>query len=204
MHIVTADGGFDFSIDFNKQEINVSKLLFAQLCYAIVLQKKGGTFILKIFDCFMEQSIHILYILSSFYEKIYLMKPNTSRYANSEKYVICKGFLYNSSDHYYSYLYNAFNKMLHVNSNQYIHRFLNVPISSYFITKLEEFNAIFGQQQIENIHYTITLIDSKNNQDKVDSLVRNNIQKAIQWCSKHNVPYNLMIESQNDNVFTKS
>jgi 23S rRNA U2552 (ribose-2'-O)-methylase RlmE/FtsJ len=203
MHIVTADGGFDFSIDFNKQEINVSKLLFAQLCYAIVLQKKGGTFILKIFDCFMEQSIDILYILSSFYEKIYLMKPNTSRYANSEKYVICKGFLYNSSDHYYSYLYNAFNKMLHVNNNLYIHRFLNISISSYFITKLEEFNAIFGQQQIENIHYTITLIDSKNNQDKIDSLIRNNIQKAILWCSKHNVPYNLMIEPHNDNVFTK-
>ena len=203
MHIVTADGGFDFSIDFNKQEINVSKLLFAQLCYAIVLQKKGGTFVLKIFDCFMQQSIDILYILSSFYEKVYLMKPYTSRYANSEKYVICKGFLYNSSDHYYSYLYNAFKKMLSSNSNLYIHRFLNVPISSYFITKLEEFNAIFGQQQIENIHYTITLIDSKNNQDKIDSLIKNNIQKAIQWCSKHNVPYNIMIESQNENVFTK-
>ena len=143
MHIVTADGGFDFSIDFNKQEINVSKLLFAQLCYAIVLQKKGGTFILKIFDCFMEQSIDILYILSSFYEKIYLMKPNTSRYANSEKYVICKGFLYNSSDHYYSYLYNAFKKMrptamkTMANSNcvsptlvfkpKYIYRYRNNP-----------------------------------------------------------------------------
>lgn len=204
MHIVTADGGFDFSIDFNKQEINISKLLFAQLCYAIILQKKGGTFILKIFDCFMEQSIDILYILSSFYEKIYIMKPNTSRYANSEKYVICKGFLHNSSVHYYSYLYNAFNKMLNTNTRVYIHRFLNVPVSSYFITKLEEFNAIFGQQQIENIHYTITLICGKNNQEKIDALIRNNVQKAVQWCVKYNMPHNLLIESHNEHVFIKS
>ena len=52
MNIVTGDGGFDFSIDFNKQEMNISKLLFAQVCYALILQKKGGSFVLKIFDCF--------------------------------------------------------------------------------------------------------------------------------------------------------
>ena len=40
MDFITGDGGFDFSIDFNKQEISISKLLFAQVIYAIVLQKK--------------------------------------------------------------------------------------------------------------------------------------------------------------------
>ena len=49
MEIITADGGFDFSIDFNKQETLSIKLIFCQICYAIALQKSGGTFILKIF-----------------------------------------------------------------------------------------------------------------------------------------------------------
>ena len=31
MHLLTADGGFDFSVDFNKQEISIAKLLFAQV-----------------------------------------------------------------------------------------------------------------------------------------------------------------------------
>ena len=203
MQVITADGGFDFSIDFNKQEINISKLLFAQMSYAIVLQKKGGTFILKLFDCFMHQSIDILSILSSFYEKVYLIKPNTSRYANSEKYVVCKGFLHSTNDQYYPYFYNAFKTMVNLNEKVNIQRFLSIPVSSYFITKLEEYNAIFGQQQIENIHYTISLIDSKNNQEKVDSLIKTNIQKAVQWCSKHNVPYNIMIDSHTDNVYMK-
>ena len=35
MDLITADGGFDFSLDFNKQEINIAKLLFSQICYYI-------------------------------------------------------------------------------------------------------------------------------------------------------------------------
>ena len=40
MEIVTGDGGFDFSVDFNKQEFNIGELLFAQVMYAIVMQKR--------------------------------------------------------------------------------------------------------------------------------------------------------------------
>ena len=67
MDLITADGGFDFSMDFNKQEEHITKLLFGQVCYALCMQKPGGSFILKIFDCFMEHTIDILYILSAFY-----------------------------------------------------------------------------------------------------------------------------------------
>jgi 23S rRNA U2552 (ribose-2'-O)-methylase RlmE/FtsJ len=205
MDLITADGGFDFSVDFNKQEINIARLLFAQISYAITLQKKGGCFILKLFDCFMQHSIDSLVILSSFYERVYIVKPNTSRYANSEKYIVCKGFLYSSSENFYSYIHNTFSKMLSVNHSDYIHRFLNMPISNYFITRIEEYNAIFGQQQIENIHYTITLIDNKYNQDKIDSLIKLNIHKAVQWCIKHNIPcHNNMTIGLPENIFLHS
>jgi 23S rRNA U2552 (ribose-2'-O)-methylase RlmE/FtsJ len=200
MHFITADGGFDFSTDFNKQEININKLLFAQAVYAITMQKKGGSFVLKIFDCFMQHTIDIIYLLSSFYQKIYIMKPHSSRYANSEKYLICKGFLYDSCDIYFPYLLNVFTKMITINTNN-IFRFLNIPISNYFITKLEEYNAIFGQQQIENIYYTISLIDSKNSSEKIDTLIKTHIHKCIQWCNKHNVNANTNLQIQ-DNIFT--
>ena len=45
---------------------------------------------------------------------------------------------------------------------------MNILSTLLFITKIEEYNAIFGQQQIENIHYTLTLID---NDKKENSLV---------------------------------
>lgn len=190
MDIVTGDGGFDFSNDFNKQELSVSKLLFAQVAFALCLQKKGGSFVLKIFDCFMQHTIDILYILSSFYEKVYIMKPHTSRYANSEKYVICKGFYHDSNRRFFGILHRAFEKMLRPVSNSplYTHRLLSQNIPYYFYSKIEEYNAIFGQQQIENIHYTLLLIDNKHRQEKIECLVKNNIEKCKKWCIKHNVP----------------
>lgn len=198
MDLITADGGFDFSIDFNNQEIHISKLLFAQIAFAICMQKRGGAFILKMFDCFMQHSVDLLYILSSFYEKVYVMKPNTSRYGNSEKYIVCKGFLFSKSDHYYSNIHKAFEKMMHVHTEpMHIHRFLIAPIPYFFLIKLEEYNAILGQQQIENIHYTISLIENKYKQEKIDNLIKNNVQKCIQWCTKHNVAFHQLITSTN-------
>jgi 23S rRNA U2552 (ribose-2'-O)-methylase RlmE/FtsJ len=198
MDLITADGGFDFSLDFNSQEINITKLLFAQICFAVTMQKRGGNFILKIFDCFMQHTIDLLYILSSFYEKVYITKPYTSRYANSEKYIVCKGFLHTSNIGFFPQLLTVFEKTM--SSEKHIQRFINIPISHYFLCKLEEYNAIFGQQQIENIYFTISLIENKCKQDKILQLMKINIQKCISWCTKYNIPVN-HIPITSSNIF---
>jgi len=170
MDVITGDGGFDFSVDFNGQESHIANLLFGQVAYALCMQKRGGCFILKVFDCFMQHTLDILAILSSFYEKVYLTKPQTSRYANSEKYVVCKGFLYSNSDGFLPKLRETFESM--VSSSSFSEgvsststststlRFLTVPLSLLFLSRIEEYNAVFGQQQIENIHYTFLLMNS--------------------------------------------
>jgi 23S rRNA U2552 (ribose-2'-O)-methylase RlmE/FtsJ len=185
--IITGDGGFDFSIDFNSQEINISRLLFAQVAYALCLQRHKGSFILKIFDCFMNHTLDILAILSSFYEKVYITKPQTSRYANSEKYIVCKGFLFTTSSTFLPFIRSTFEKMMDpININKDLLRFLTIPLSNYFVTRIEELNAIFGQQQIENIHYTISLIDCKTRGEKLNAIIKTNIEKCTTWCTKHN------------------
>ena len=65
--IITADGGIDFSQDFNNQEVMASRLLITQVFYALSMQKTDGTFILKIFDIFNKTSIDIVYLLSYYY-----------------------------------------------------------------------------------------------------------------------------------------
>ena len=204
MDYITADGGFDFSIDFNKQEELSLKLIVSQVFYALIMQKDKGKFILKIFDIFNIKTIEILFLLTNCYQSIYIYKPNTSRIANSEKYIICKNFQHVSSESYYGYLYKAFQKMTNTIETENISRFLSVPITNYFLTKLEEFNAIFGQQQVENIHYTITLIDNKSSQEKIENMIKSNIQKSTQWCIKHNVPHNnfTSLSYTPENVFT--
>lgn len=202
IELITADGGFDFSTDFNNQEVSIANLLFAQTCFALTMQKQGGTFILKIFDCFMQHTIDILCILSSFYNKVFITKPHTSRYANSEKYIICKEFLLPSCDRFFPFIKNAFSKMVldtKTSTTQYVHRFLNFSIPLCFISKIEEYNAILGQQQLENIHSTLLLIDNIHNQDKIDSLINTNIQKCILLCTKLGIPYNNFV--LNTNIF---
>jgi len=191
MDIVTADGGFDFSTGFNSQEINITKLLYGQICYALCLQKQGGSFVLKIFDCFMNHTVDLLYILSAFYAEVYITKPNTSRYANSEKYIVCKKFIFPSNASFIAKLSGCFEEVLQ--STNPIHRFLDCPVASHYINKLEEFNAIFGQQQIVNIQETITLIENRHKNIQIDTYVRANIQKCTSWCMTYNVPYNVFV-----------
>ena len=186
MHLITGDGGFDFSSDFNNQEMTIIQLLFAQVAFAVCMQKQGGVFILKIFDCFFSHTVDILYLLSSFYVKVYICKPQTSRVANSEKYIVCINFLPSSNIDFYPYFYLCFEKMRQKTKSN-TERFLNVNISNAFLTKLEEYNSIIGHQQIENIYNTINLIKikQKNKFDKINTLIKNNIQKSIYWCDRY-------------------
>ena len=61
MDFITADGGFDYSVDFNQQEIMSSRLIFSQVVFAMLLQKKGGTFIIKFFDVFDKFTVDIIF-----------------------------------------------------------------------------------------------------------------------------------------------
>lgn len=187
MDLITADGGFDFSSDFNKQENLVIRLLWAQVCYALCLQKLGGHFVLKIFDCFYAHTHDILLILSSFYQEVNICKLRTSRVGNSEKYVVCRGFRELPS---FSIIRHSFVQMTLLPETAKIWRLLSVPIPRIFVSRIENMNAVFGQQQIENIHYTISLIDKHGKKEKHEKLIQQNIVKCVNWCVEHGVPYN--------------
>jgi len=195
MDIITADGGFDFSVNYDKQEGMALKLIISQIAYAITMQKKGGTFILKVFDLFLKPSVQLIYLLSCCYEKVYVIKPHTSRMANSERYIVCKRFTLDCS----SELSNKFISILKVLKNvpNKIDSLLNIPIQSYYLNVLVEINAIFGQQQIENIITTILYIENENKAEQLKYLKNKNIQRCLHWCKKYDIPYNKNIYSTN-------
>ena len=193
MDLITADGGFDFSVDFNHQEKVSGKLVFCQIAFAIAMQKKNGNFIIKFFDTFTQMSLDLLFILSNVYDQVYFVKPNTSRYANSEKYIVCKGFRLENSEELVKRLHSVF-KTFPVEGN--MKRILSIDIPYIFTSRVEEYNAIFGQQQIESITSTLNLIDN-NKYDRLDTMKKTNIQKCVNWCQKYKLPYNKVITSNN-------
>lgn len=186
MDFITADGGFDFSADFNNQELISAKLLFCQIAFAVAMQKKGGNFVVKFFDTFTCSSIDMVYILSMLYNQVYFVKPNTSRYTNSEKYIVCKDFRIDNTDKIVMKMIEMIEMQNNVKS--YVDRFISIDIPYYFINKVEEYNAILGQQQIENIFSTLSMINNKYN-NHFEDIKNMHIQKCIGWCKKYKLPY---------------
>lgn len=195
MDIITADGGFDFSNDFNEQETLATKLLFAQVSFAISMQAVNGHFILKIFDIFTKATVDIIYLLTTLYKQVYIVKPNTSRLANSEKYIVCKYFKGN----HIKLINNIITIYPRLKQYSYISSVVNFNLDYYFLNRLEEINAILGQQQIENINATINLIMCKNKQDKLEIIKQNCVLRCIQWCIQYNIPCNNL--TTNSNIF---
>ena len=197
MDLVTADGGFDFSVNFNKQEIMCTKLIYAEIANAIAIQKKGGTLILKIFDIFSKGTVDAIFLLCGLYDSVYITKPKTSRTANSEKYIVCKGFR-NINTKYFVDIFHNILKDINKFDNICI---LNIEFPYIFINKLEDINAILGQIQIENIINTIQLIEYNNN-EKIYNIKKQNIQRCLNWCMKYNLSCNSNINKK-ENIFKK-
>ena len=199
MNFISADGGFDFSSDFNHQEILAQNLIVAEVLYAISLQKYEGSFVLKIFDIFTKVTVDLLQLLCGVYDDVIIFKPSTSRIANSEKYVVCKRFnicdeevrkaLIAKCRHFFVGL--GLGPALGVSG---ILRAEHHGIQ--LLARIEEINVMLGQQQIENIATTVSLIQSKL-YDRLESYKRANVQKCILWCERYNIPYNKGVVSTN-------
>ena len=186
--IISGDGGFDFSNEFNNQELNMSKLIYAQILTALICNKKDGIFILKMFDLNYQITYDLLYILETYYNKVEIYKPCMSRIANSEKYIICTG-------------YNPINIIDWTNllsiliiwnniKNDNIHPNSIFNINPQTNGKITQYNSNIIKNQIIHILNTINLI--KNPPHNIWITHNTKIQKelAIEWCQKYNIPYN--------------
>jgi hypothetical protein len=124
------------------------------------------------------------------------MKPKTSRYANSEKYVVCKGFNLNNTSNLQKIIYKFYDNFHNLNSDSNIETFFRFKHDRAYLTRVEEINAIFGENQIENIITTLNLIMNKST-EKNENLKKTNIQKCIQWCENHNISHHKVIQTVN-------
>jgi 23S rRNA U2552 (ribose-2'-O)-methylase RlmE/FtsJ len=181
---ITADGGFDYSVDFNNQEESSLHLIFSEICFAMMMQKKGGHFILKVFDTFRSSTIELIYLLTYLYEDVIISKPMTSRPANSEKYIICTRFkmVPNINE-----IKDRICEMYHeVQSNPYT-SILHVELPNLFLNKIREINSIFGQSQISTILSVLTYITLQKRVDKIEQLKKSHMNKCVKWCKKNNM-----------------
>jgi len=173
--LVTCDGGFDFSTNFNIQEQMSYKIILSEIILCLGCNKIKENCIIKIFDIFTIFTVKLLYIISNFYKEINIFKPLTSRTANSEKYLICKGFL--GCD------IKIINKLLillnNIDLKNYNINIDNININNEFILFLDKVNKIFMNNQIKCIDDTIAIINNKEF-DK-NKCIKKQINYAKEW-----------------------
>ncbi|XP_077138110.1 cap-specific mRNA (nucleoside-2'-O-)-methyltransferase 1 [Ranitomeya variabilis] len=98
VHFMMADGGFSVEGQENIQEILSKQLLLCQCLVGLSVVRTGGHFICKTFDLFTPFSVGLIYLLYCCFDRVSLFKSVTSRPANSERYVVCRGLKVGSED----------------------------------------------------------------------------------------------------------
>uniref|UniRef100_A0A2M4CSM1 Cap-specific mRNA (nucleoside-2'-O-)-methyltransferase 1 n=1 Tax=Anopheles darlingi TaxID=43151 RepID=A0A2M4CSM1_ANODA len=90
VHLMVADGGISVKNEENIQEILLKQLYLCQVIVALDIVRPNGSLVLKVFDQFTPFSVGLVYLLYRCFGQISICKPNSSRPANSERYIVCK------------------------------------------------------------------------------------------------------------------
>jgi len=154
VHLFTADGGFDFSIDYSQQEKQIFKLLVSSFLIAFQTLTINGYCVIKLFDTYSPSTKTLLSLCGSMFKEYSLYKPVTSRPCNSERYFIGKKFKgYNNS------IINILNIIL-INSNNDLYPLLEINIEEK--DYIESIEAIYEVQQIECINLAKSMAEDNN------------------------------------------
>ena len=201
MYKVINNSKFDF-IFFNKPQTDINLYIIKLIEFVMTIlryQSTGGTSIIKIDYIFHKPIVDLIYLLSSLFEKVYIIKPNTSNITTFEKYIVCKNF--NLVDDakleiHKSNYYKLQNFIKNFNNNNIV-SIIDFEIPCYFSNKIDDINIIIGQQQLESLDQIINILKNKNKDEKIEIIKKCNIQKSVSWCEKLKIPFNKFSEKTN-------
>jgi hypothetical protein len=199
--LVTGDGGIGLQGDeeFSAQEPANAKLFFAEIITAFSVQEIDGSFVLKIYDFFSTIGLQLLALLRAHYEKLRIIKPLTSRPANSEKYLICEGFK-GIADQQLKELKNTLakwgdsqDKSEYLKNDLFLTNLSDFQLTpdSILVQDLREFNDLVNSSQMPIIERGLEIIAKRqlNDEELIKEYKLKQKRLAELWCEKHGLPF---------------
>jgi hypothetical protein len=177
-----------FKITLDTTTVTHQQNIISSVIESICGSKKGRNAILKIGNVFSQIAVHCMYILSLCFNEVYIYKPMASPAISPDKYVICKDFKLIDAE----YLTQAFSEILSSLLKAQQSNCLSLytrKINNNYINTLIEANSVIGQQQLEAINNTITLIEQGRKKEKIDALQKQQTLKYQEWNKKFGVTY---------------
>jgi 23S rRNA U2552 (ribose-2'-O)-methylase RlmE/FtsJ len=190
--LFTADGGFDVSDQYEKQETLLFPLLMASTKIGLEVLKKGGMFVLKVFDGYHRATADLLYFLSCHFEKWTLYKPGMSRPCNPEHYFVGCGFL------------GCTEETLDVMRLWCLLLENGEPLEALF-REGYEYDAAFSawlaahrtasyHHQMEYLYRVFSMIErEKAGEELRREELEENERHSMAWCERFRIPHNLSI-----------
>jgi len=183
--LITGDGGFDFSNEYDNQEQVTAHLIFSEIVTGLITLKNGGNMVVKIFDSFKHITIDIIYILCKYFNNVYITKPFTSRPLNSEKYIVCKSFI-GCEQYDIDIMFNILNNM----NNHKIYRILSNNIPVEFLKCIDAINIAFSFRQIRYMKKIFNIINNTSIYKELEIFQKEKVVYSLEWCKKYKFPIN--------------
>jgi hypothetical protein len=188
--LVTGDGGIDYSRDYTKQEEHSHRLILAQVYTALLLVRVSKHFVCKLFDTNDLFTQQLIWIVSVCFDVVHIVKPYTSRIANSERYLVACGYRGCATET------EVFLRDLLRNWNptRYLETILATPLAVSFTSAIHKYNEWHCHQQCICMVKCYKMIDTYAK--KVPRPPRNLSEIRTQqdaharsWCHKYHINY---------------
>ena len=190
-HLFTADGGFDFKMDYKRQEQIAFRLIVASFAMAFKTLAIHGLCVIKLFDTFGNATHELLSFVSCCFKEWTLYKPAMSRPCNSERYFVGVGFRGTNSK-----------------TNNFFEN-LQKDLSNHQIGDLE---SLFKEHTYAEAIQHITNIQEMLEKNQVETLtcaIQANLEEAPSywkrsyvasdaWCNEFNVPVRKVLAHQSE------
>lgn len=179
---ITGDGGITENGDYNNKEAIHVRLILSQIFVSCIILEDNGTFILKIFDIYTDITGHIIYILNYLFNEVTITKPLTSRPTNSEKYLVCQGYLKGKFNITIKNEIFKCLKKISENSKLQVYSLID-NVEDEFLKEIKEYNNIFMEEQITNIENNLKLL--KNEDIKLYNFIGKRNEFSRNWLIKY-------------------
>lgn len=180
--IFTADGGFDFSTDYAKQEESSFLLVLASICMGLRCLREGGILVIKLFDIYSPAMVDLIVGTAACFDSFLIYKPATSRPCNSERYFICKGFKKNAGE-WIEHLEKAQSKHM----EHPITRLCEISETSPYIRAIKEQIEWQERLQVDSIERAMFMT-----KEDIGCYVKDAIEKSVEWCTAFSVPFSIV------------
>jgi len=177
VHIFTADGGFDFSVDYTHQEKMILDLVVCSFIIGLQVLTLNGIMIVKLFDTYSPSTKAIIHLVGRCFKEYTIYKPASSRPCNSERYFIGKRFN-GASNNIIEIL-----KMFHINFQKDLYPY--IELSSEEKQFIETISNDYEKKQI------LCIDEAKKfalNPKLYETVYKNHFNASKLFCEKFKLP----------------